>query len=187
MTHNLHFMNEVKKWLRKKTESRAGPDKATAALLFLDAVQKGGADTRVTSIKEMPKYIREYESEYQYLFHLVLRFTQSPDGQTDYFYLMPNALRKVMEIFLAFKYPGSEGLSEKVNAIASGDHGLDAGRIRALDRLVQLESHADNLDDLVTFSSITVEETRDAADALLALMLTLDKGHHDRLCSLCRP
>jgi hypothetical protein len=62
---------------------------------------------------------------------------------------MPNALRKVLDIFLAFKLPGSEGLSNKVDNITNGGYGLDAARICALDRLVQLESHADNLDDVV--------------------------------------
>lgn len=50
LTHNIHFMNEAKKWLRNKTEKEAGADKATASLLFLDAVQKAGADSRSTSI-----------------------------------------------------------------------------------------------------------------------------------------
>lgn len=180
MTHNLHFMNEAKKWLKKREE------KGKAALLFLDVVQKAGAKTRASSIRKMPKLIRDYDSEYQYLFHLALQFAQSPDGYTDYSYLMPNVLRKVLEIFLAFRLPGSEGLSNKVDNIASGEYGLDSARIRALDRLVQLESHADNLDDLVTFSSMTIEETKDAAGALMTLMATLDKGHYERLCRICR-
>jgi hypothetical protein len=79
----------------------------------------------------------------------------------------------------AERVPGSDGLSNKVDGIAKGGYGLDPARIRALDRLVQLESHADNLDDLVTFSSMTIEETKDAADALMALMETLDKKHYE--------
>ena len=181
MTHNLHFMNEVKKWLKNKVKK----EKPTATLLFLDVVQHAEADTRLSSIKEMSKLIREYDSEYQYLFQLVLEFTRSPDGQTGYFYLMPNALRKVLEIFLAFKLPGSEGLSNKMDNVANGGYDLDPARVHALDRLVQLESHADNLDDLVTFSSMTIEETKDAADALLALMMALDQEHFDRLRRIC--
>jgi wobble nucleotide-excising tRNase len=179
MTHNLQFMNEVKKWLKPRV------DKGTATLLFLDAAQDVGTKVRSSSIIRMPTLIREYESEYHYLFHLILQFARSPDGHIGYFYLMPNALRKVLEIFLAFKLPGSEGLSNKVDNVANGGHDLDPARLRALDRLVQLESHADNLDDLVTFSSMTIEETKDAATALSALMETLDKGHYDRLCRIC--
>jgi len=187
MTHNLHFMNEAKKWLKRGTEKQAGPENATATLLFLDSVQTAGEDTRSSFIKEMPRHIREYESEYQYLFHLVLQFAEAPDGETGYFYLMPNALRKVMEIFFAFKVPGSAGLSSKVDTVAAANHGLDPGRIRALDRLIQVESHSDNLDDLVTFSSMTVEETKHATDALLALIETLDQGHYDQMRKICRP
>jgi hypothetical protein len=126
----------------------------------LDAVQDAGSETRASSIKILPALIREYESEYHYLFHLVLEFSRSPDGRTGYFYVMPNALRKVLEIFLAFKMLGSEGLSDKVENVAKGQHGIDPARIRALDLLVQLESHADNLDDLETFSSMTIDDNR---------------------------
>ena len=181
MTHNLHFMNEVKKWLKRK----AGGDDPTATLLFLDSVLDAGGDTRSSSLKVMPKLIREYESEYQYLFHLVLQFVSSPDGHAGYFYLMPNALRKVLEIFLAFKLPGSDGLSSKVGTVAGGDYDLDPARVHALDRLVQLESHADNLDDLVTFSSMTIEETKDAADALLSLIRAMDGEHFSRMRRIC--
>lgn len=186
MTHNLQFMNESKKWLRSKTESQVGPDKATASLFFVAVTQKDGVETRTASLKAMPKHIRDYESEYQYLFSIVRDFATSEDGETGYFYIMPNALRKVLEIFLAFKLPGPDGLSSKIENIANGGYGLDAARVQALDRLVQLESHADNLDDLVGFSSMTVEETRDAARALLSLMETLDQSHYKKLCTVCR-
>lgn len=96
---------------------------------------------------------------------------------------MPNALRKVLDIFRAFKLPDSEGLSTKVDNIVNGGYSLDAARICALDRLVQLESHADNLDDLVTFSAMAIEETKDAAAALLTLMEALDKPHYEHMCA----
>ena len=192
MTHNLHFMNEWKKLLKRGTEKqmeRSGKDKnnATSSLLFVDTVQSDEEDSRSLSIIEMPKHIREYESEYQYLFYLVLKFTKSDDGDKDHFFVMPNALRKVLEIFLAFKYPGSSGLSSKMQQLAKENRRIDENRVVALDRLVQLESHADNLDDLVTSSSMTIEETKDAADALLAIMQAVDKGHYDQMCKICQP
>ncbi len=96
LTHNIHFMSETKKWLKTKAE------KGEAALLFLDAtvdVQKG---TRHTNIIELPKLIREYESEYHYVFRLILGFRDTPSDYENYFYLMPNALRKVLDIFFCF-------------------------------------------------------------------------------------
>lgn len=193
MTHNLNFMNEVKKWLKPRTErelerSRKPTDDATAALYFIDMIQPSAKETRESSIIEMPKYIREYESEYHYLFHLMLRFLHSPDDQLNYFFVMPNAFRKILDVFLAFKEPGGMGFLpklEKVAKIAGGK--IDHVRIQALERLLQVESHADNLDDLVAVSSMTIEETKEAAETILDFMEAVDKVHHDRMCKLCRP
>lgn len=187
LTHNLHFMNEVKKWLKKKIENAERDGKAPqAALYFLDLSYDAGTSTRSSGIAKMPKLIRDYESEYHYLFYVAQQFANDPAPQPDRLYLMPNALRKVLEIFLAFKVPGPDGLASKIESRPVRDCGIDHDRIRALDRLVQLESHADNLDDLVSLSPLTLEETKDAASSMLKLMEAMDKPHLEKLASLCR-
>ena len=106
MTHNLHFMNEAEKMAQEgdREANWAGERDSNPSLPGLVSDRRRGY--RSSFIREMPRHIREYESEYHYLFHLVLTFAEAPDGETGYFYLMPNALRKVMEIFFAFKVPG---------------------------------------------------------------------------------
>lgn len=179
LTHNIHFMNETKKWLKGRAK------KGNAALLFLDSTTDTNSGRRETNIIELPKLIREYESEYHYLFSIILGFKDSPQQYEGYFYLMPNALRKVLDIFFAFKVPGSSGLSSKLENPLVRDCGIEQDRIRALDRLAQLESHADSLDDLVSLSSITLEETQEAASALLVLIEALDSGHYKQMRTLC--
>ena len=188
MTHNLDFMNEAKKWLNKKEGARKkGEERKKSSLMFLDVVQKSDGDDGdmlCSSVIRMPGYLEDHESEYNYLFHLVLGFVNGHGEK--YFYLMPNAIRKVLEIFLAFKRPKGKSLGEKIGlAIEESDENPDSIRIRALERLVQLESHSDNLDDLITHSSMTVEETRGAANALLGLMSDLDESHYDDMRELC--
>lgn len=181
MTHNVHFMNAVKKWLMTRARPKAGTA-PTATFFFLDASQHGTSGLRAAEIKELPKHIREYDSEYHYLFHLVLKFLDGTD--TGHTYLMPNALRKVLDIFLAFKLPGTSGLGDKVDQITK-EHGLDPARMMALDRLVQLESHADSLDDVITFSSMTVEESKRAAEVLIEMMKKADARHLEQMTSHC--
>lgn len=181
LTHNVNFMNECRKWLKRKAED------GKAALLFLDLKSSGGV--RQSEITKLPKLLREYDSEYHYLFSLVMKFADSRDGTDDErLFLMPNAMRKVADVFLAFKRPGSSGLAEKVEALGreADELGLDAARLRAVDRLVQVESHGDNLDDLITFSSMTVEEAHESANALMELIKKLDGDHYKRLCKQCR-
>jgi wobble nucleotide-excising tRNase len=190
LTHNLQFMNEVRKWLKPSTEKEIRKRKssqnavASSTLMFLDTVQPGGPETRNCVLKELPKHIRDYESEYHYLMSLILRFVDSEEA-TDYFFLMPNAVRKALDVFLAFKVPGPEGLGSKVARISTELKGIDPARIQALERLAQMESHSDNLDDLVSFSAATVEEIRDAARTLLDLMGQLDATHLADMKSLC--
>jgi wobble nucleotide-excising tRNase len=189
LTHNLHFMNEVRKWLFRLTPSgleRAKKDAAgaTAALLLLDVVQPGGSETRACALRELPKHIRDYESEYHYLLHLIFKFVATPES-TEYFFLMPNAMRKVLDVFLAFKVPGPAGLGSKVEKLVREVEGIDPARVHALVTLAQVESHSDNLDDLITFSSATVEEVREAAQTLIDVLKRMDEAHLNDMKKLC--
>lgn len=181
LTHNLAFMNEVKKWLRTPRE------KGLASFFFIRTWQAEGHNRRQAVIEEMPKLLRGYDSEYQYLFYLVDKC--STDGMTSPEipgYIMPNVIRRVLELFLAFKVPGSEGLGDKINRPLVQNAGLEEGRLQALNRLTQVESHSDSLDDFIGFSSMTMEETHHAAQTVLRLIELLDNDHYARMCQLAQ-
>lgn len=180
LTHNMAFLNEVKKWLRRKV------DEGKAAWLMVDCWQDG-AGVRRSRLVELPSLLASHESEYHYLFKLMYDFANSVDADHPYLYLMPNALRKILELFLTFKFPDIKGnigqLVEK--AEAAGADKIDPVRLKAVERLVQAESHGDNLDDLISMSPMTIEETRDAAKALLHVMECLDKLHVSGMKEMC--
>jgi wobble nucleotide-excising tRNase len=184
LTHNLPCMNEFKKAWRKRVKPDDPSKPATARLLFLDVRRPREAAMRKTAITEMSKLLREYDFEYHFLIKHVFDF-EAKGLDYDYAYMMPNVLRRVLDVFLAFKCPGSAGLAEKINQLC-GDHELDPIRLKALDRLAQFESHSDSLDDLLEFSSMTVEEALDATKLLLEVMHKSDPSHTDRLLNLCR-
>jgi len=191
ITHNLPFMNETKKWLRNRAKQMQAqapeqPRPATAAMWLIDSRFDTNSGSRQSRIVPLPNLLRDYDSEYHYVFSLALAFSTEGGAQDAYFYMMPNILRKVLEIFLTFKYPGPDGLGSKVDAVSNGNFGIDSARLRAIERLLHLESHADSLDDLISFSSITIEEARDAADSMLIVMQALDKDHVNRLKARCR-
>lgn len=183
LTHNLHFMNEAKKWIkpsRKQQEQGVEP-----SLFFLESKQAGDPARRSSSIVKMPKLLREYESEYQYMFSLVRRAVYG-DSFSDLLFLLPNAMRKILEVFIAFKVPGSSGLSSSLDSEPFKSCGIDAARLRSLERLSHVESHGDSLDDLVAVSPMTVEEAKQAAVTLLEVIEKIDAHHYGRMCGLCR-
>ena len=98
---------------------------------------------------------------------------------------MPNVLRRVLEIFLAFKVPRDGNISDKLKTVASRHTTLDLDRLNALERLTQVESYSDNLDDLIAQSSMTIEESQEANGALIHLMEVVDAAHLADLRTYC--
>jgi wobble nucleotide-excising tRNase len=176
-THNQHCMNEFKKAWKHQAYPRKADSMPTATLLFLDVRIPEDGSARSTRLIEMSKLLREYDSEYHFLCHKVLEFEKAGFGYSEYGFMMPNVIRRVLELFLAFKVPGSGPMKDKLSELCKRHPDLDPVRITALERLSQVESHSDNLDDLIAHSSMTIEEARDASGTLLMLMETADEMH----------
>lgn len=185
LTHNLHCMNEFKKAWRNWSKAEDGkPAKAT--LLFIDVKMTANTGRRTSQIIEMPAQLRGYDSEYHFLCHKMLQFEAAGEVDFEYSFMMPNVIRRVLEIFLAFKVPGSHSILQKLDSLTTKLRDFDKTRIFAIERLMQVESHSDNLEDLVAHSSMTVEETRDANAAMLALMEAADEDHTRAIRSQCK-
>ena len=186
LTHNQHCMNEFKKgW--KSREKSTDDRPATAVFLFIDVSMPEQSDRREARLVELPRHLKGYDSEYHFLCSKVLQFEAAGADYSEYWFMMPNVIRRVLEVFLGFKEPGSHSIDQKLEALTKTLPQLDPVRVKALERLVQVESHSDSLDDLISHSSITVEETRDANSALLVLMAESDARHTEVIRSQCRP
>ncbi len=186
LTHNQHCMNEFKKgW--KNREKGTDDKPATAVFLFIDVSMPEQSDRREARLVELPRHLKGYDSEYHFLCSKVLQFEAADTGHSEYWFMMPNVIRRVLEVFLGFKEPGSHSIEQKLETLTKRLPDLDPVRMKALERLVQVESHSDSLDDLISHSSMTVEETRDANSALLALMAEADARHTEVIRSQCKP
>ncbi|WP_269580553.1 AAA family ATPase [Roseibium sp. Sym1] len=182
LTHNQNCMNEFKKAWRNPAKA----DPPTAALLFLDVSIPEGSGARSARIVKLPSQLSAYDSEYHFLCHKMLQFEAAGAGYSDYWFMMPNVIRRVLDVFLAFKVPGSHPLLQKLETLTKKYPDIDDVRIKALDRLIQVESHSDSLDDLISHSSMTIEETRDANAALLELMAAADADHTEAIRKQCK-
>lgn len=185
LTHNLQCMNEFRKAWKGRVRPLEGKE-PTGTFLFIDVAIPEGQHRRSSTIIEMSKLLREYDSEYHFLFSHILRFVEQPDAYDDHGYMIPNVIRRVLDVFLAFKCPGGGGLPSQLDKLCTDYSILDRERLAALERLAQVESHSDNIDDLLSFSTMTLEETKGAAAALFDMIEKVDSKHLERLKSLCR-
>jgi wobble nucleotide-excising tRNase len=185
LTHNLQCMNEFRKAWKGRVRPPEGKE-PTGTFLFIDVTIPEGQHRRSSTIIEMSKLLREYDSEYHFLFSHILRFVEQPDAYDDHGYMIPNVIRRVLDVFLAFKCPGGGGLPSQLDKLCADYSILDRERLAALERLAQVESHSDNIDDLLSFSTMTLEETKGAAAALFDMIEKVDSKHLERLKNLCR-
>lgn len=177
LTHNTSFMNMVKRKFQNLQKRNA--TKTVTALLSLDCRNNG--DERVTSLTTMHTLLVSYDSEYHYLFRLVQDAAQNKT--TDYVFLLPNATRKLLEMFATFCSPGQPNF-----AGALGDHHntvKDKLDVRALERLVQIESHG-TIDGLGTLPDLTLEEAIRAAEAGINFIEEVGKDHYKKMCAACK-
>jgi wobble nucleotide-excising tRNase len=185
VTHNQHCMNEFKKEWRPFFRPKNENTTPTATFLYLDVRMPDGGTTRTSHLVEMSKFLREYDSEYHFLCMKVLEFEQAGTGYSEYGYLMPHIIRRMLELFLAFKVPGSTAIKDKIETLCKAHPRLDKVRMAALERLCQVESHSDSMDDFIAHSSMTIEESRDANSALLMLMEVADADHTKAMRKQC--
>lgn len=62
----------------------------------------------VSTIEKMPKTFSNYKSEYVGLFHILKEFNESTDKENfAYLLLLPNALRRFVELYTLSKYPAN--------------------------------------------------------------------------------
>lgn len=176
LTHNLGFMHMVKRdFVNRQNEVECG-------LYFLRCTSSGDQlqDKRLTTLEKMPTLLSEYDSEYHYLFFLV--YEAQREGKTEFLYLLPNATRKLLEIFTAYAAPDKTNFAD---ALLSGQGAPTGEDAKALERLVQIESHG-KVGGALSLPDLTVEESIRAAKAAMEFIKKRDKKHFKAMENLVR-
>ncbi len=95
-THNFEFFSFIK-------DSNRINKRNTKEYYFIKRISN-----TESHIQELPKSLRDYKSEYIYLFDLIFKFYENGCQESDEkFILMPNAVRRFLEIYTLMKIPDS--------------------------------------------------------------------------------
>ena len=176
LTHNFEFFNLVRDWL---TSSRVRDD----ARLFLMSLDKGDTE-RAVRIDDLPKLLREYKSEYQYLFARLYQHSQGTpllDAP-----LVANVGRKVLEYFAAFKW-SCKTTEEFTNIVltrfVADPNLLKKGTGDFIVKFLHEYSHGQNFTRPVSASMF---EAKAVTENILSFIRLADQDHYDKLQSLCQ-
>ena len=107
-THNLDFFKYLKKLKPKRNDLNE-----SANLYIIEKNENG------SQIKDMPKFLKNYTSEFNYLFEQIydnafIDKIKDEDTKTTVVYNFGNNLRKFLEIYLFFKYPIEKSFGAEV-------------------------------------------------------------------------
>lgn len=162
-THNLEFFKYLK---------RLPGALKTAQRKYL-LVQRNG---KTSTIALMPKYLKDYVTEFNYLFHQIYKCANADvcnDSNHDCFYNFGNNARKFLEAFLFYKYPSKQDGGKKLSMFF-GDNELASSFI---DRINNEYSH---LEELFERSMVPIEipEMKTSAQFILRKIKENDKDQY---------
>jgi wobble nucleotide-excising tRNase len=173
LTHNFPFFRLVKNWFHHLARGTKGQPKPTVCFLQLNSrCQSDGS--RSSTLSSLDPLLREHESEYQYLFkriHNEAKRRSAPPLEEHYG--LPNLARRLLEAFLAFRYPELSGkLYESLERVD-----FDGVKKTRLLRLLHVGSHADSVRD-PDHDLTLLAETQPVLCDLLDMMKTVDPEHY---------
>jgi hypothetical protein len=171
-THNLDFLKYLKR-LNGKFVDVDGKQKDYQKGYFVVA-----RHDKLSTIGVMPKYLKEYVTEFNYLFHQIHKCAAiAAVDDTNYvtFYNFSNNARKFFEIYLYYKYP-DQGMTEETLRLFFDEETIPAVLI---DRINNEYSHLSGVFERGS-TPVEVPEMQ-AAARLIIERLKEDKGQYSAL------
>ena len=151
-THNFEFFSFLRdSYHLTKKKKIVGEDGKTKEVENCRLYQIQQIATNKSVLKALPKSLRNYKTEYIYLFSLIYDYYERIQSGGDiYDILIPNALRRFLEIYTLMKIPNEPGSVEK--------------------RISQLVDDVNNFKTLNHFSHFTTFEKATKHDELLMVL-----------------
>ena len=183
LTHNFGFFRQVRNWFLRLPKS-LGPkaERPFGRFFYMRAgVDVGGQ--RTATLGPLAKLLQDHESEYHFLFKCVHSEAERDNAvDLEQYYNMPNIARRLLEAFLAFKYPHpKEGLTRRIERVD-----FDPGRKIRILRLLHTYSHSDHVGE-PEHDPTVLSETRQILRDVLEMIEAVDPSHyagmHQAVCA----
>jgi hypothetical protein len=172
-THNLDFLKYLKRiTLPPKFKDQNGGKMQDYQHFLIER------DEERSTISIMPNYLKNYVTEFNYLFNKIYTcaFSTCTDENHDAFYSFGNNLRKFLEAYLFFKYPCSDDQDSKIDKF----FGEDAVSRNLANRVINEFSH---LGEIIERSTVPVDipEIKRLAEKILNKIKEIDPEQYDAL------
>jgi wobble nucleotide-excising tRNase len=163
-THNFEFFSLLRE---------LNPQKENLARHFL--VRRVAPNK--SSFGNMPNSMFRYSSEYHFLFDVLHQFQNAPDKtEFNVLMLLPNAVRRFVELYTISKYPGARGQSVDQRA----DRIFGPEKSKRILKVLHYFSHANNIERLAENNEL-IFDIEAAVNELIDTIRTSDPLHMEAL------
>lgn len=170
-THNLDFLKYLKKISLPNEKNHGGNQH------FI--VERNGGSSQISL---MPSYLRDYITEFNYLFHQIYKCRNQGGANESHepFYGFGNNLRKFLEAFLFFKFPHHDDKNDAFERIKKFFGEEDATAIALVNRLNNEFSHLEAIPDR-GFKPVEIPEISKVANYVLDKIYATDPVQYNSL------
>lgn len=173
LTHNFELFSLTKSWFTRRNAVRRRDGKADCCC-FYTVENRITSDVRRAYLAPMDATLRDFNSEYQYLFSRLKRFADQDSPGYEDLYTVGNVARRFLEIFAGFKIPTTGDLRSKVEKLPTPTV-TDTQKDRVY-RLVQEHSHGGDPTSAVVHKD--KGESQEAVRILLKVVEEADPLHY---------
>lgn len=162
-THNLDFLKYLKRIQSKEQRS------------YFIISREGN----ISKIKLMPKYLKDYVTEFNFLFHQIYMCStidENDENQHNLFYNFGNNTRKFLEAFLYYKYPNALEKDDKLKRFF-GEYSQPSSMT---DRIINEYSHLEGLFER-SMLPIDIPEMKKTAKFILDKIKEKDNEQYEAL------
>lgn len=170
-THNLDFLKYLKKISLPNERNHGGCQ-------HFIVERNGGA----SQISLMPSYLRDYITEFNYLFHQIYKCRNQGGVNESHepYYGFGNNLRKFLEAFLFFKFPHHDDKNDAFERIKKFFGEEDPTAIALVNRLNNEFSHLESIPDR-GFKPVEIPEISKVANYVLDKIYASDPHQYNSL------
>lgn len=180
LTHSFSFFRLVKNWFHHLPKQKSPQVDRRPGRFFLLRTRRHADGSRTSELGPLDPLLEKHESEYQYLFKRVYEEAHRNDVvQLEHHYGLPNVARRLIEAFLAFRFPEMSGdLGPRLERVD-----FDSAKKTRILRLLNTYSHAGAIADPGHDLSL-LAETQPVLRDTLEMMMAVDREHYDGLLKL---
>ena len=178
-THNLDFLKYLKRLSIPSKKISAGDGKTKSVSdheHFM--IERNGASSNILL---MPPYLRDYITEFHYLFHQIYKCKDQAAAADNHepFFGFGNNLRKFLEAFLFFKFPHHDDRNDAFERIKKF-FGEEDAAVALINRLSNEFSHLEAVPDR-SFKPVEIPEIAKVANYVLDKIYASDKVQYNAL------